>query len=85
MTSFTYYAVLPFDRNEHGELCPGEAVECRSVQGAVAQARLLAAEVVGAVAFSRTGDVDVGEYADAVIITRFGDVPTDLEAAAGAL
>ena len=32
----------------------------------------------GAVAFKRTGDPNVGEFSDAVVLKRFGDVPEDL-------
>ena len=31
----------------------------------------------GAVAFSRSGSPDVGEFEDAVILKTFGDVPDD--------
>ena len=33
---------------------------------------------VGAVAFSRTGDPATGNFSDAKVIKRFGDVPDDL-------
>jgi hypothetical protein len=39
-------------------------------------------EKAGAVAFSRTGDPEIGEWADAVVIARVGETPTDLELAA---
>lgn len=84
MASVTYYAVLPFVRNEDGELCPDEAIECHSSTSAAARARTMAADRAGAVAFSRTGDPDVGDYSDAVIIATVGDVPDDLAAATGA-
>jgi hypothetical protein len=35
---------------------------------------------VGAVAFSRTGDPATGDFGDAMLIRRFGDVPDDLSA-----
>jgi hypothetical protein len=35
---------------------------------------------VGAVAFSRTGDPGTGDFGDAKIIRKFGDVPDDLSA-----
>jgi hypothetical protein len=34
----------------------------------------------GALAFSRTGDPATGEFGDAKVIRRFGDVPGDLSA-----
>jgi hypothetical protein len=35
---------------------------------------------VGAVAFSRTGDPATGDFSDAKVIRKFGDVPNDLSA-----
>jgi hypothetical protein len=35
---------------------------------------------VGAVAFSRTGDPAIGEFGDAKVIRKFGEVPEDLSA-----
>jgi len=32
----------------------------------------------GAIAFSRTGDPATGEFSDAKLIRKFGDVPDDL-------
>lgn len=83
MANMTYYAVLPFVRDEEGNLCPDEAIECQSPAAAAARARTLALTKAGAVAFSRTGDPDVGEFADATIIIRVGDLPSDLELVSG--
>jgi hypothetical protein len=33
---------------------------------------------IGAVAFSRTGDPATGDFSDAKVIKKFGDVPNDL-------
>jgi hypothetical protein len=38
----------------------------------------------GAVAFSRSGDPNIGEFEDAVILKAFGEVPDDLQAAGSA-
>jgi hypothetical protein len=35
---------------------------------------------VGAFAFSRTGDPARGDFSDATVIRKFGDVPDDLSA-----
>jgi hypothetical protein len=32
----------------------------------------------GAVAFKRAGDPNVGEFSDAIVLKKFGDVPNDL-------
>jgi hypothetical protein len=34
----------------------------------------------GAVAFSRTGDPATGDFHDATVLRKFGDVPDDLSA-----
>jgi len=45
----------------------------------LSNARMTRAEgIVGAVAFSRTGDPAGGEFADAVLLKAFGEVPSDL-------
>jgi hypothetical protein len=47
---------------------------------AILQAEFLsqAAGNVGAIAFSRTGDPDVGKFEDAVVLKTFGDLSVDL-------
>jgi hypothetical protein len=70
----TYYVVIPFIHNAQGDLEPGLARE--AINGAVAQrlARALAAEHVGAIAFSRAGDPETGEFEDPVVLATFGEV-----------
>ena len=77
--SVTYYVALPFVDSPDGP-APGQAQECPSETVAVSTARGLARQSghVGAVAFKRTGDPDVGEFSDALVSTKFGDVPDDL-------
>ena len=41
------------------------------------RARALALEHAGALMFSRTGDPATGEFQDAVILARFGEVDLD--------
>lgn len=83
MANITYYAVLPFVRDEDGNLCPDEAVECQSPIAATTRARALVPLKAGAVAFSRTGDPETGEWADAVVLVRAGDTPADLAMVSG--
>lgn len=73
-----YYVALPFIRVEGG-LAPGEAVECPNGGAAVRRAQAMAANEAnaGAVAFSRSGDPNLGEFQDAVILKAFGEVPDD--------
>lgn len=75
----TYYVALPFVMADDG-LAPGEAVECLSAKAAVMRAEALSRKpgCAGAVAFSRTGDPSSGDFGDAKVIRRFGEVPDDL-------
>jgi hypothetical protein len=38
----------------------------------------LEAEIDRLIAFKRAGDLNVGEFSDAVVLKKFGDVPDDL-------
>ncbi len=77
MSAVTYFVALPFTRNEDGDIVPGEAQERQSAGAAVREARRMTLKASGAVAFSRTGDPAIGEFEDAVVIERFGEVPDD--------
>lgn len=79
MADVTYYVAMPFLMGDDGPTL-GEAMECTSANAAVMRAETLARkpEHVGAVAFSRTGDPMLGDFNDAVLIRKFGDVPSDL-------
>jgi hypothetical protein len=81
MSEVTYYVALPFVVTEHG-IAPGEAVECFNPNLAVMRAAMFSRKpgYVGALAFSRTGDPATGDFRDAKIIRKFGDVPNDLSA-----
>jgi hypothetical protein len=70
----TYYVVVPFDRNSQGEPEPGLAREAVSAVLAKRLARSLADEHGGAIAFSRSGDPETGEFQDPVVLATFGDV-----------
>jgi hypothetical protein len=74
-----YYVALPFVHVEGG-LAPGEAVECPYEAAAIRRAEAMTRNeaIAGAVAFSRCGDPNVGEFEDAVILKAFGEVPDDL-------
>jgi hypothetical protein len=77
----TYYVALPFVAADDG-VAAGEAVECFNPNAAVMKAEALSRKpgIVGAVAFRRTGDPATGDFGDATVIRKFGDVPGDLSA-----
>jgi hypothetical protein len=58
----------------------GEPTECFNPVAATMRAEVLSRGEghVGAVAFSRTGDPATGDFSDAKVIRKFGDVPNDL-------
>ena len=70
----TYYVALPFIRTEDGA-APGEAQECQSEAAAIRRAEGMSRDPT---AFKRAGDPNVGEFLDAVVLKKFGDVPKDL-------
>ena len=80
-----YYVALPFVAVEGG-LAPGEAVECSNGAVAIRRAQAMAFHQAnaGAVAFSRSGDLNLGEFEDAVILKGFGQVPEDFMASQSA-
>jgi hypothetical protein len=81
MAEMTYYVALPFVASDDGVVA-GEAIECFNPNAAVTRAEALSRKEghVGVVAFSRTGDPATGDFSDAEVIRKFGDVPKDLSA-----
>ena len=81
MAEVTYFVALPFVAADDG-IAAGEPTECFNPNAAVMRAEALSRKEghVGAVAFSRTGDLATGEFSDDKVIRKFGDVPDDLSA-----
>jgi hypothetical protein len=77
----TYFVALPFVRLENGGLAPGQAVECAHSAAAIHRAEAMARSEMNAraVAFSRSGSSELGEFDDAVVLKSFGDVPEDFD------
>lgn len=73
--SITYFVVQPFEVTERGTVV-GEPKTAQSASGALSLARRLA-EQGGAIAFSRSGSPDTGEFSDATVLGVFGEVPED--------
>lgn len=81
MSEVTYFVALPFVAADDG-VALGEAVECFNPNAAIVRAETLSRQPgnVGAVAFSRTGDPATGDFSDAKVLRKFGEVPEDLSA-----
>jgi hypothetical protein len=81
MAGITYFVALPFDVAD-GTVVIGEPMECLSPAATIERAHGLWIGLghTGAVAFSRTGDPATGDFSDATVLRKFGDVPDDLSA-----
>ena len=80
MADVTYYVAPPFLQNDAGSPVAGDGEELQSPSAAIRRAEAMSsiAGNLGAIAFSRTGDLSIGEFNDAVVLRKFGDVPDDL-------
>ena len=74
MSAITYYVALPFTRSEDGDMHAGIPHEHSSPLNAIHAARRFASDGAGAIAFSRSGDPETGEYTDAVVLQTFGEI-----------
>jgi len=79
MAEVTYFVALPFVAADDG-IAAGEPTECFNPVAVVMRAEALSCKPghVGAVASSRTGDPATGDFGDAKVIKKFGEVPDDL-------
>lgn len=78
--SITYYVALPFGRSDDG-ISPGQAQELPNEVAAIRRAEALSRhpENVGALAFKRTGEPNIGQFGEATILRAFGEVPDNLD------
>ena len=81
MTMQTYYVVQPYQETSRGALAALPAIAAGNADHAlrlVSQHKRIAA---GVIAFSRRGDPETGDYEDAVVLSRWGRVPEDVDMA----
>jgi hypothetical protein len=80
LMSLTYYVALPFVRSDDGT-APGQAMECQSEGHALSRAGAMSRDPANAsaIAFKRSGDPLLGDFSDAIVIKRFGEVPERLD------
>jgi hypothetical protein len=76
----TYYVALPFVKTEDG-VAAGEAQEMPNEGAAIRRAETMSRDPAnaGALAFKRSGDPNIGSFADATILKSFGKVPENLD------
>ncbi len=81
MAAITYYVALAFKRSEdNGEIVPCDPREARSSDQAIRMAASLARIEghCGAIAFSRTRDLSLGDLDDGIALKAFGEVDSGL-------
>lgn len=79
----TYYVLQTFSRDKKG-ITIDEPIEKRS-QGEAMRASARAKDTkAGAIVFSRTGDPASGDWDDAVVHERWGEIPVGFEEMAAA-
>lgn len=77
MVRETSYFVQSFNAGKGGNLKADAPIACKSAEGALRTAERLATVKVGVVAFSSTGDPELGDYDDEpLVIFRNGQLPT---------
>jgi hypothetical protein len=76
----TYYSALPFVKTVEG-VAPGQAQELPNEGAAIRRAELMSRDPgnAGALAFKRSGDPNIGNFANATILKSFGEVPKNLD------
>jgi hypothetical protein len=77
MVRETSYFVQSFNAGKGGNLKADAPIACKSAEGALRTAERLAPGKIGVVAFSSTGDPEMGDYDDEpMVIFRNGQLPT---------
>jgi hypothetical protein len=80
MARETSYFVQSFNAGKGGNLKADAPIACKSATGAVRTAERLALSKLGVVAFSSTGDPEMGDYDDEpTVIFRNGQLPAAFE------
>jgi hypothetical protein len=80
MARETIYLVQAFNAGKGGNLKADTPIACRTVEGARRTAERLALSKLGVVAFSSTGDAEMGDYDDEpTVFFRAGQVPAAFE------
>jgi len=80
MARETSYFVQSFNAGKGGSLKADAPIAYKSATGAIGTAELLAFSKLGVIAFSSTGDPEMGDYDDEpTVIFRNGQLPAAFE------
>jgi hypothetical protein len=83
MASVTIHVVQAFTQQEEG-IVAGEPKSCPSAGAARSLAARLAQTHVGVIAWSRTGEPELGDWQPAVELVRTGKIPDEFDTSGGA-
>ena len=80
MARETAYFVQAFSAGKGGHLKPDSPIVCKSATGALRTAERLALSKLAVVAFSSTGDAEMGDYDDEpTVFFRKGQLPSTFD------
>ena len=80
MARETGYFVQSFNAGRGGNLKADAPIACKTASGALRTAERLALSKLGVVAFSSTGDAEMGDYDDEpTVIFRKGELPSGFD------
>lgn len=82
MAAVTIHVVQAFEQRDDGVMAV-EPKSCPSAGSARALAARLALTHAGVIAWSRTGEPELGDWGPAVELTRAGTIPDEFDAGAG--
>jgi hypothetical protein len=82
MPSVTIHVVQAFEQREDG-IAAAEPKACPSAASARTLAARLASNHVGVIAWSRTGDPELGDWQPAVELVRTGTIPDEFDVSGG--
>jgi hypothetical protein len=71
----TFYVVQPFSKGKRGALKADLPIQVSSEGSAIRRAESLAETKVGVLAFSQSGDPEMGDFDEPVVLARHGEVP----------
>jgi hypothetical protein len=72
----TFYVVQSFIRGKRGGLKAEQPIQAPSESAAILRAERIAESKAGVLVFSQTGDPEMGDFDEPVLLARHGDVPS---------
>ncbi len=82
MSMQTYFVVQPYLETARGALVALPPIQARDADHARRLVSRQSGSAVGAIAYSRRADPDAGDYEEAIVLLRWGQVPDDEDQAA---